>query len=443
MSLDASTKMATKSGELVRTALFRFLGGKENVGWTLRNIINAVAAVIAATVVSVSVLVSAIFNVASQATALFLSVLGDSRKDNQDALNATIAAAMTDLLAVDVTADDIPAGGNPQQQLARAVTIGGKLHDLLIQEFTGAVSGGTVNGEKAARAFTGFNISFATSAAVLSIVTELGSLGFFKQFREVGEEMAQALGLGRLHRQAMRPLIDVLVTKPYTRQLNSRYTPNLLKEAEYVKALSRGTMTEDQVNTALAELGYSADLRTEIIAQHTHHLTDREVFALVNAKELDPQRGLEVLVEDGIPEGIARLRLRAIQIERTARQRQAYLDELLSLAKDRFIPPETFSTLLDRVGLADEEAQVWRDRLGLYLDSHHKRLTFAQIEKLLVANQVNLGDFKAWADAAGYDDTTELNLEILVLLAEQAADAKKKAAAAKAAGKKPPPPPGA
>lgn len=437
-SVPTSLDQAVENAKFTRDAIQGFL--QETIGVTIVSqfIANFVAGLVLAGGVLSTAIIGGVFRVAPLIATAFLEFLGTARKDNQDQFNEVIAAAMSDLFSVELSADDIPPGGDTAAQTERAAVIGGKFLDLLETEFTGGAGPGGIDGAKAARAMAGFNINFSVGSAFIAILTEIESLGFFKEFRTIGEDMAQNLGLGRLLRTAIKPLIDNLIAKPYDRELRAKYRQDSISEAQLIHGFNAGRLDESTVRQRLAEKGLPDDFISELMAQLAPALKEHELYELIRAGEMDQDTAQGLAKAAGVPDLVAARRLRVIQLQRTDAERRAYLDEVLTLAKERFIDPDTFSNLLDREKLPDEEAQFWRNRLGVYLDSEHRRLTFAQIEKLLLNSQLTTSDLETWATAAGYKPEDEFNLETIVNIdaAKKAAAVKKAAAAAAAAAAK-------
>src|SRR5260370_12761142 len=104
---------------------------------------------------------------------------------------------------------------------------GGDLYKLLEEEFK-PTSGDLQAGDDApAQRFLGFLMNFAIRQGNIECLT-----GFLPEefrvgegFRAYGELMAKNLGLGRLARQALRPLIQTLVADPLMSKLQEQYLP--------------------------------------------------------------------------------------------------------------------------------------------------------------------------------------------------------------------------
>lgn len=448
--------LAQQLADSVRDAIKGYLARHNvNFGLGTNTVINAISALVFFLSAVPFIFFNTLFLGAATIAGVFLSGFDDARKENQPAINRVIAGALSEVLSIDISADDLPAGGDAAAQIQRAIAIGGKLTDLLESTFGGTPDASSNQAAKAARAFAGFSINAAVGSALIGIIAEIESLGFFKQFHELGDDVIQSLGLGRMMRRVWGPMFDALIIKPYTLYLNAKYTPNHLTAGEVMTAFNSGRLDESTMTGYMAQLGYSAAYIAELRMQHVPKLSEREVDALIRWGDLPADRGLEVLIGQGLPSGVAANKLMALEREESDAAVKAYLGELFTLAKDRYITSDTFLSLLDRQPLHESTKQVWRNRIGLWLDSPHKRLSIGEIIYLLERHQLTDEYIDTWATNEGYsqDDVFMLQAysDIKALEYEDAQKKKAAAAAAKAAkaaakgqppAPPPPPPPG-
>lgn len=449
---DEQIKFASQAADQTRKTVLAFLASTGSARVVAETTANTAATVVLVAVVVITVVFAVVFRLGSKVAALVLTTLEETRHDNQEAMNSVIAAAMSDLLSVEITGEDIPKGGNPAQQLERARVIGGKLHDLLIAEFGGGGGPEGVDGQKAARAFSGFNINFNTSAALLSILTEISSIGFIKEFREVGEMMAQGLSLGRLHRQALKPLIDNLIVHPYTRQLGAQYRQVRLSDQQYVDALQRGDTSDVNVTGSVYDIPFNADPSTVIdrttFLKHMAEkgYTDADIDLLLDgsravpgASELEqavrhgvigPRLALELLCSNGLSPAFAKMKLRSIELGRVDAVQQHLVTDAYTLARDRHMDELSFNQILDSTNLTEGEKQAWTQRLTLTLQHPRKRATLQELIYLGERAQINDADIDQWLEDSGYDPKSQGIISLYVLGKEldfDAAQKKKKA----------------
>lgn len=411
--------------------------------------INAIAAVGSAIPAMVQWIFSSIFSGAAKIAALWLGLVDLGISDNRRSLAEVIAAALTEMLGVQIDSSDFGSdntGGITPQELA---PLGAKIIDTLESSFA---PGGDVtadSGAAAARAFLGFNVNLAARSGIIGILTELESLGFFKGFQELGEDIQQALGLGRLLRAALRPMVKATVTDPYTRNMNAKYRQTQLSPAELIKANYRDKVSDAEVQTHLSEHGYSDEFIAELIAQHDGQPSAGEIELLIRFGVFDLTEGIKALQATGVSEDFATQKIQALQFARVERQETAYAAALLASAQQRFIPLETFNAEMDKLHFVDAERQGYQNQLGLFLETPHKRLSLAQLIYLLEHNQVTEEQIETWAQAEGYSADDMFTLQVFADLkdtdfetvqaakaaAAAARKAKAAAAAAKAAGK--------
>lgn len=428
-------KFARKAADDSYDTVLAFVSDKIGKGVTSTSVAAIIAALVMCSSLLVTVVLGLVFRIGSQVAAIFLTTLEEVRHDNQDSLNTAIAAGMSDLLSVQVTGSDIPSGGDPQAQLDRARAIGAKLHELLETEFGGGNGPEGVDGRLAARAFTGFNINFNTGAAILSLLTEISSLGYFKEFREVGEMLAEGLSLGRLHRQALKPLVDALIVHPYTRQLGAKYRQARLSPEQYVRADTSGKLQTTSFHDHMAEAGYTDEdiaILQDLLQQKpgVGTLAQLERAGRITrdaANTILTTQGYALVDADGV--------MLSQQLGRDEGLQTAYIGEAYNLARDRHITESDFQGVLDSITMPESEKQLWAQRLSLHLLHPTKRISILQLAYLGERNQITDVEVDAWVTAEGYDDADAALIHLYVLGKELDYDAglRKKSASSLAA----------
>lgn len=432
---DAQIKFAREAADQTYDAVLGFFGDKGRPGATANAIASALAAVVMAVAVILTVALGVIFTIGSQVAAIFLQTLGEVRNDNQAALNPVMAAALGDLLGIEIDAGSIPQGGQGADNIPRMRAIGGLLHDLLKREFGGDGTPDSVNGAAAARAFTGFNINFSAGTAIISILGEMSSLGYFKEFREVGESIAENLGLGRLHRGALKPLVDNLVTKPYNRELLAQYRQTRMTPEQYVRAATSGKIDNTAFHDNMAEAGYTdADIVTlqDLLQQK---LGAGALAQLERAGRITREAANAILTTQGYALVDADGMMLSEQLHRDESLQTAYIQEAYNLARDRHITESDFQGVLNSITMAESEKQLWASRLSLHLLHPTKRISILQLAYLGERNQITDVEVDEWVTAEGYDEQDAALIHLYVLGKELDYDAsqRKKSASALAA----------
>jgi hypothetical protein len=363
-----------------------------------------------------------------------LSVIGQARETNQDDFNQVIASATNELLGTKIDAGDLSGGNGSSPGIANQ----GDLGDAVLQQFEDAFGMDDditpERGAENARKFAGFAVNYATSQAFLSILTEAASVGVLKEFHELPDALQQALGLGRLSRLALQPLIRNCIQQPYDLLLKYKLRPDRLSEAQIVRALHAGQLDEGDARQALAEKGYRDNDIDLLIKDLALKITVSELIHLIRYQEISEDAAIEKLTAAGMSQEDARLQLKAAGQARGDSQVGSFLSWLESSRVDGFIDQGSFDSMLQDLPLADEEERLFRKRVAAKLEYPRKRTTFAQVKGAIVRGHVDFTYLDTWLQDQGYSDYDQLVLEAEVIDAMEAAEAKA-AAKAKTAAK--------
>jgi hypothetical protein len=365
-----------------------------------------------------------------------LQVIKQIRQDGASDFAEVTGEALGEFMAIDTKQVDFATGKDPAASLQRAKQLGEVFLSMMQSQFGQGGVQTPEDGEAAAKALAGYGINFATSNVFLSWLVELGTDGKLGDFDKLGEDIASTVGLGRLTRRALQPLIRNAISHPYDRKMRAQYRPDVIAISELIKAMLSGRMDDSTARAYMAQHGFSDSMIAELIAQHTPRLQAHE---LVTAEAYGLQSGdnaLQALRDEGIPDQVAAVRLAVLRDERRTALKKTHIEEALQLAKQRFIDQPTFETILQNAILPDDEAQVYRDRLGLWLESERRRLSKLDVLFLYEHGQFTLAELDDWMQQEGYNDQDQLALT-LEFLQKKNDFADKVAAAAARKAKKP------
>lgn len=382
-------------------------------------IANGVAAVLSGSIIAIGAIYAAVIalmvGVAPEFAKAVLKIISDVRQQGIPEFTALASSVLSEFLGFEIDTTSFNTSPGIQGAKDRAHAIGTSLHEALLAEFAGSSPITPEQGKASAERFSGFAINFAVANSFVSIMGEMLSFGKFEQFRELGIEVAQNLGLGRLQRGALQPIIDNLITKPYDRLLRKQTRPDSLNEIQLVHAMNSGGITPELVREQLAEKGYRDEYIEELIKQLSPHLTDVEVERLRRHGVITDDQSVAQLVAEGWTKENAALKLQAVELAPVDNLVQQALAHLRIQAINKFIDTETFGTIIDKFPISEGE-KVWnRGVVGFVIEVPRKRPTHAEVVKMFTDGIIDLHYFDAWTDGEGYSTDDQLNLELLML----------------------------
>jgi hypothetical protein len=192
------------------------------------------------------------------------------------------ASMMSDLLGIEVDGNKLFQDLQSKGRTAAMTDLGGALFQTLASEFAGeaqkvtgqrftappglGLAGLPVkdfapgDGISAAKTFLGFVTAFAIREGNTDVLRDLPiarQWGLLDTFKDFAEDFSKSLGLGRLLRVAVRPLMQVMVATPLQQDLFTQYRPTLLDLTQILRAWKVGALTDADKNAELAKHGYS------------------------------------------------------------------------------------------------------------------------------------------------------------------------------------------
>ena len=329
-------------------------------------------------------------------------------------------AAIKDLTGID------PGAGNK--------AIGRTLLDSL-SGGAGAAPGGNLQPSTAgAEAYMEIVMQLALEGYVEGGITSALSLGYLDKFTELDDILAQVLGLGRMSRRVMQPLMTAKVITPMQWHVNKLYRPELLSAAEACRQFLRGRWTREQLEEELARQGWSSDRIEAHLNGQRKFFSPSDVRQFVARDHWTNDQGLRHLQDQGYtePEALDALRLEGLrrfeqlEAQEAAAIIAAYANREIDGSEFRRLMAAAVQNTTERT-LLTELAEIRRGLSVRYLSiSDERRLVIAGIRSVV--------DFRRALEREGYlpDAVAALDLELRAELADRRADEELRAEQARA-----------
>lgn len=343
-------------------------------------------------------------------------LLGQGEKNS--AFYDLAGTILEDLTGVPVDKAALKSSTFGSGRIAGMQTFGADLYNLLAQEF--APKNGNLETPDVAPAqiFLGFLMNFAIRQGNIEVLTSLlpEDIRVGDGFRAYGELMAKNLGLGRLARMALKPLVTTLVADPLQNSLNAQYRPKRLPKEQAIKAFWRGAISEAQMRKELAEEGYTDARQDWMITDARPILNDREVVHLYLRNVIDQAT---MNTELGHRGWSAADILSVLAIERPQMTSQEILDLYIFGQLDR----DTAKSELLQIGydvgvaenliiLAEIKAQIVPRKRPL----HGRTRTAMQLHKEFLDGVIDLPEWNTQLTQLGYslDDIAAMTQDLLI-----------------------------
>lgn len=382
----------------------------------------------------------------------------DSLRKELDSSFALLASSvLNELLGTDFTVNHLASGSDVNAHLARAQEIGFLFHRQLLVEFlqstgitldatgggfsepTGPIGAGEkispMSGVTAAARFSGLAINFATANGIIATLAGLVPEVHLDEIREIGEEVAKNLGLGRLQRLALAPIVQILLAEPYKWFINEVARPTQFGLGEVVNPFSGAVMKPDLIWRSLARAGYSDDKIQAVLDLHRKKIAESDILTLFEGGHFNDQDVQDALKRLGYDDSDAARKFEADHL----RAQRTFQDELRAAAvqsyADGHILRDELQGIVNSMPLSDDEKALVMLAADYKKKVPTKHLTLAELQSAFDQAIIDLAEFTDHLTNLGYSDDDQSILLLLTLNKEATAKAKAAAAAARAAAK--------
>lgn len=349
-----------------------------------------------------------------------LQLVDETRKEHTDSINKLMLSSMGELFGVDFSDVGLPEGASHEAAVLRAQIIGDRIYALLEKEFTDGGGLGPEQGERAAKRFTGFAANFAVSSAFISILGEAISAGQFEAFRELGVELADNLGLGRMTRRGLSELVSTTVSTPYEWHLNKKYRPAVLTPSQAIRAWFRQQLTDEELHEKLARDGYTERKMNALIDLERPSLSRGDVWDLLKWGALSRTQAVEEMKLRGWSGLEAELALTVEELREAEARVREHMNNLERMALDGIISKADFNELVDRLPLGEEEKRWERLLTGNLLELDRRRVSETDMESAFLNGLVTLSEYEQYLDRVRGYPTQDRQLLMFLLLVRAA-----------------------
>lgn len=326
------------------------------------------------------------------------------------------------------------------------VTLSSDIAATIMDRFAASGTAPLGPSDAAAKKYLDAVINLDVEGWFLGVLVEAASsfipiegVGHLEQFGELKNTVVRSLGIGRITRSVLRPLIDATVIAPFKWQVNKTYTPELLPPALAVQQFFRGVITHDQLVEELARQGWSTDRVEAHVAQarKRESLDDYVWNYLHGFTTLDAV--MSRAHDDGWEDFEINARIGTLQ----AKLLQPLLEETYREYESAYVDGHTDSAQLASAAAAAYEDPGVRAAVTNLADAKRaarkKRISKGDIETAVKRNIASILEYRQWLQEENYDDDAATMLELLlqstIQSSKAAADAKAKSIADKAAAK--------
>lgn len=332
-----------------------------------------------------------------------------------------IFSAFVEPVVSNMFGSEMPAGAFGSRGNREARAEGARaLVDAYMNAIAGAGAGELEPGDEGAKRIAGAAVHATLegwfNGWILEMLGDLVPIDWlkFKDLTELSEEIIRSLGIGRLVRRAISPLVDVAAATPMKWKVNKQYRPTQLSPAQAIRQAYRGQWDWSDVMELCAREGYSDASIAALINEQKKFQGTADIRELVTRGEWTSDRGLQELRDQGYDEDGATLALRIEGLRRIESHEASIASALVSAYVARDIDDATFGQIRDTAIGPPAERALLTELAQIRRQLNVKWLTASEIKAAVKGLIVPMADYRAWLAREGYSDDDALTLELLL-----------------------------
>jgi hypothetical protein len=277
----------------------------------------------------------------------------------------------------------------------------------------------------------------ASAAVQASLETEFNALvpevlshllpfeiGHWEDFTKLPEAVIRSLGVSRLVRRAIQPIVTVCCTTPATWHINKLHRPTLLGPSSLARQIARHPEQRDKWLEDLRRSGYTEDRIEALLNEQAKFRTAGDAFRLVRAGQWSDAGAIKHLLDQGFDEAGARDELLLEKL----RTIESFERSMATAAVDAFVDGRidegTLGGFVTGTTISPQEKAQYVELAHARRLLAEKPLTPAEVERAVKAKILAYADYRA---ALRRDGRSEDAIDVLDLLLRDEIDKQKDA----------------
>lgn len=356
---------------------------------------------------------------------------------------AFVAPILAGLFGAEVTEADL------RQRLAPGAGNRGAIS--IVEGFMRAVVGDTpaeiqpsdAGAKRVAAAAVQASLESTFNALVPELLSDLlpFDLGHFKELTELPESIIRTLGVSRLVRRALQPIINVSCATPATWYMNKLHRPTLLGASTLAKQIARNPEKAEAWLEDLRREGYSEDRIEALLNEQAkfHSVTDLDL--LVRASAWSQGEAVQHLRDQGYDQTVAETELLIERVKRIAAFERSMAEAAVAAYVDGRIDEGALGGFITGTTISTQEKAQYAELAAAKRICARRPLSPAETAAAVRAGILSIVDYRRALDRDGRDDEAIDVLDLLLraeldtakTIAQHKADVERQRAEEKAA----------
>lgn len=347
------------------------------------------------------------------------------------AIEAAAAAALSDYFGTTISVGQISRGRSPGQRFAFAQNLGAFILEQMFGafDFPGQIT--PELGRENAERILGFNVSTTLESWLGKVVSSTPLTRWIPNWADLDDVMQQTLGLGRINRRIMGPLLKTLVADPFAWDLNRTFTPQLFNAGQLVRLVNRKAIDEGTYFEQMSWHGFDQAKAANMRLLLSRLPEKEDIAKMLELGIITPERTQAIFEGLGFTPTGAEAMVAVTEDDRVRNINNAIESTARTMFRSREIDESELQVILNKVGRSPAEVEIF---LGLARveRSRPRAMPRGVMEEGFRKGFIPLGRLREYYEAEGFSLDDRILLEEMAVEDRLEAEARDKAAREKA-----------
>lgn len=269
------------------------------------------------------------------------------------------AEALSDYFGTTISPAQIARGRSQGQKAAFAQNLGSFILESMFGAFEVPQNITPDVGRRNAERILGFNVGTTLESWLGKVVSTTPLTKWIPNWADLDEVMQQTLGLGRINRRIMGPLLKILIADPFAWDLNRTFAPALFNAGQLVRLRNRKELSDGEYFEQMSWHGWDKNKAAKMRNLVSRLPEKEDIAKMLELGLIDSARAKEIYEALGFTETGAAIMTAVTEDDRIRNINNAIETTARDMFRDREIDEGQLKVTLGKAGRSPAEIEIF------------------------------------------------------------------------------------
>lgn len=324
------------------------------------------------------------------------------------------AAALSDYFNTTISVGDISRNRSAGARTSFSQNLGSFILESMFGQFEVPQNITPDVGRRNAERILGYNVGTTLESWLGKVISTTPLTRWIPNWADLDDVMQQTLGLGRINRRIMGPLLKILVADPFLWDLNRTFAPTLFNAGQLVRLRNRKVLGDSDFFEQMSWLGFDKDKAAKMRNLVSRLPEKEDIAKMLELGLITNARATEIYEALGFTETGAQIMTAVTEDDKIRNINNAVESTARDMFRDREIDEPTLVATLGKAGRSPGEIEAFVG-LARIQRARPRSVGRGVMEEGFRKNLIPLGRLREFYTTEGYSVDDRVLLEELAI----------------------------